>query len=102
MHTNVVVVILFAIATGVALIARRLKLPYTAALVVAGLVIGAGQWVAAPHLSKDLLFALFLPGLIFEAAFHIKAEQFWANKLAVFGLAVPGVVAAIATTAFIL
>jgi CPA1 family monovalent cation:H+ antiporter len=102
MHLELVVVLLFAIATGVALVARWLKLPYTAALVVAGLIIGAGNWVPAPHLSKDLLFAVFLPGLLFEAAFHLDAKQFWANKFAICGLAVPGVIAAICVTAFIL
>lgn len=102
MHLELVLVLLFTIATGVALTARWLKVPYTAALVLAGLVIGAGNWVAAPHLSKDLLFAVFLPGLLFEAAFHIDSKKFWENKLAITGLAVPGVVAAISVTAFIL
>ena len=102
MHLELVVVLLFAIATGVALIARWLKVPYTTALVAAGLIVGAGRWVPAPHLSKDLLFAVFLPGLLFEAAFHLDAKQFWANKLAICGLAVPGVVAAICVTAFVL
>jgi CPA1 family monovalent cation:H+ antiporter len=102
MHIELVVVVLFAIATAVALIARRLQLPYTVALVVAGLVFGAGNWVPAPHLSRSLLFAVFLPGLIFEAAFHIEAKRFWADRLTIFGLALPGVLASIATTAFIL
>ncbi|MEO7034927.1 MAG: sodium:proton antiporter, partial [Polyangiaceae bacterium] len=82
--------------------ARWLKVPYTSALVVAGLIIGAGKWVPAPHLSKDLLFTVFLPGLLFEAAFHLNAKHFWANKWAVSGLAVPGVVLAIGVTAFLL
>lgn len=102
MHFELVFVLLFAISTGVALAARWMKLPYTAALVLAGLVIGAGHWVSPPHLSKDLLFAVFLPGLLFEAAFHIDSRSFWANRLAVFGLAVPGVVMAICVTAFLL
>lgn len=102
MHLDLVVVLLFSIATGVALAARWLKIPYTAALVVAGLVVGAGKWVAAPHLSRDLLFAVFLPGLLFEAAFHIDSKKFFANKLAIHALAVPGVVVAIAVTALIL
>jgi CPA1 family monovalent cation:H+ antiporter len=101
MHSELVFVLLFAIATGVALTARWLKVPYTAALVVAGLAIGTGHWMAAPHLSKELLFAVFLPGLLFEAAFHIDSKKFWANKLAIHGLAVPGVMVAIGVTAFL-
>lgn len=56
----------------------------------------------APHLTKALLFGIFLPGLLFEAAFHIEFKQFWRNRLAVFSLALPGVVVAIVLTALIL
>jgi CPA1 family monovalent cation:H+ antiporter len=102
MHLDLIIVILFSVATGVALAARWLKIPYTAALVIAGIALGAGRWVPVPHLSKDLLFAVFLPGLLFEAAFHIDAEKYWANKLAIHLLAVPGVVVAISLTAYFL
>lgn len=102
MNLELVFVLLFAIATAVALLARRLNVPYTAALVVAGLVLGAFDWVDAPHLTKDLLFAVFLPGLLFEAAFHIDFKKFWANKLTVSSLAIPGVVVAISVTALML
>jgi CPA1 family monovalent cation:H+ antiporter len=102
MHLDLVLVLLFAIATGVALAARWIKVPYTAALVLAGLAIGAGRWVSPPHLSKELLFAVFLPGLLFEAAFHLDAKKFWGNRRAIIALAVPGVVAAIVVTALLL
>ncbi len=98
MHLELVFVLLFAVATGVALLARRFNVPYTVALVVAGIVLGSGDWVDAPHLTKDLLFAVFLPGLLFEAAFHIDFKKFWANKIAINSLAIPGVVLAIAAT----
>jgi Na+:H+ antiporter len=96
------VVLLFAVATAVALIARWLRVPYTVALVAAGLALGAAHAFEAPHLTKDLLFAVFLPGLLFEAAFHLRFEKFWENKKAVLALAVPGVAAATALTAFVL
>lgn len=102
MHLDLALVILFSVATAVALAARWLKVPYTVALVLTGLAIGVIQWRSAPHLSKELLFAVFLPGLLFEAAFHIDAKKLWANRLTVPALAVPGVVAAIAFTAFLI
>jgi CPA1 family monovalent cation:H+ antiporter len=46
--------------------------------------------------------SVFLPGLIFEAAFHIEFREFWRNRLAITSLAVPGVVAATVLTALIL
>ena len=94
-------VILFSIATTVAILVRRFRAPYTVALVVVGLVIGSLHVVEAPHLTKELLFAIILPGLLFEAAFNLDMKVFWSNRRAISGLAVPGVVVAIALTAAI-
>jgi CPA1 family monovalent cation:H+ antiporter len=99
MHPEIAFVALFSIATAVALVARWLKVPYTVALVVAGLGLGAAHAFEPPHLTKELLYAVFLPGLIFEAAFALEFKHFWHNKLAIFSLAIPGLIAAIALTA---
>lgn len=93
---------LFLVATAVALIARWLRAPFTVALVIAGLSLGASRALSPPHLSKELLFAVFLPGLLFEAAFHLDFQKFWTNKLAIHALAIPGLVVAIGLTAVIL
>lgn len=90
------------VATTVAIGARWLRLPYTVALVLAGLLLGSLHLFPAPELTKNLLFSIFLPGLIFEAAFHIDVHEFWRNRGAVIALAVPGVVASIALTVVIL
>ena len=102
MHIEIALVALFAVATAVALVARRFKLPYTVALVIAGLALGTARAFEAPRLTKELLYAVFLPGLLFEAAYALEFRRFWQNKLAVFSLAMPGLVAAIAMTAGVL
>lgn len=102
MDTEVIVVALFSVATAVALIARRFKLPYTVALVVGGLVLGSASALHPPHLTKELLYSVFLPGLLFEAAFHLEFRRFWQNKMAVFALAIPGLVAAVGLTTLLL
>jgi len=94
MFTALTLVALFTVATAVALVARRLRVPYTVALVVAGLVLGSGHVFTPPALTKDLLFAVFLPGLIFEAAFALPSEELWNNKWVVSFLALPGVIIA--------
>ncbi len=61
--------LLLLIAAVVSMLARRLRLPYTVGLVIAGLGIA---FMAVPleiSLTKDLIFKAFLPPLIFEAAF---------------------------------
>ncbi len=102
MRSAVVVVALFAVATAVALVARRWKLPYTVALVIAGLALGSAQLFEAPHLTKDLLYTVFLPGLLYEAAFHLEFRRFLQNKIAILSLAIPGVIVAIVIMASIL
>ena len=94
-------IILFCIATAVAIAVRRLRVPYTVALVIAGLALGSLRAVAVPHLTKELLFSVFLPGLLFEAAFHLDYADFRRHWAAISALAIPGVVAAVGLTALI-
>ncbi|MGA7990704.1 MAG: cation:proton antiporter [Thermoanaerobaculia bacterium] len=102
MHPEHVFLLLFTLATAVALVARQLRLPYTIALVIAGLAFGTLQLVEPPHLTQEILYALILPGLLFEAAFHLRASDAWRNRLAIGTLALPGVMAGIAVTAGLL
>ncbi|MCE9668010.1 Na+/H+ antiporter [Myxococcus stipitatus] len=102
MHFELAFVLIFAVATAVAIAARYFKIPYTVALVVAGLSLGAVHAFEPPHLTKELLFALILPGLLFEAAFHVEFRKFWKNKLAIHSMAIPGVAASAGLTALIL
>ena len=102
MESETILVLLFVVATAVAIAVQRLAVPYTVALVLTGIVLGLLHAFEAPHLTKALLFSVFLPGLLFEAAFYIEFKQFWRNRLTIHSLALPGVVAAIALTAVIL
>lgn len=95
-------ILLFVIATAVAIAVRRLYVPYTVALVIAGLVLGGLHLFPAPHLTQDLLYSIFLPGLLFDAAFHIEFEEFWRNRIAISALAVPGVIASTVLVALLL
>src|SRR5664279_423 len=102
MESETTLVLLFVVATAVAIAVQRLAIPYTVALVLTGIVLGLLHAFEAPHLTKALLFSVFLPGLLFDAAFYIEFKQFWRNRLTIHSLALPGVVAAIALTAVIL
>jgi CPA1 family monovalent cation:H+ antiporter len=94
--------ILLFIASLVAIFARRLQIPYTIGLVITGWVLA---WVAvAPnvHFSKELVYGVLLPPLIFEAAFHLKWRHLRADLAPVLVLATAGVVIAAGVTAAIL
>lgn len=96
------VIVLYCIATAVAVVTQRFRIPYTASLLVIGLLLGGLHLVALPHLTRDLLFAVFLPGLLFEAAYHLKPRELRENAWVISVLAVPGVIATIALIAFLL
>jgi CPA1 family monovalent cation:H+ antiporter len=101
MNTEATFIILFSIATGIALLVRNFRVPYTVALVLTGLILGATGVMTPPHLTRELLFAIFLPGLLFDAAFNIEAREFWHNRFTIGALAVPGVLAGIVLTGVI-
>jgi monovalent cation:H+ antiporter, CPA1 family len=96
------IILLYCVATMVAIASRRLRVPYTAALLLAGVALGALHVAALPHLTKELLFAVFLPGLLFEAAYNLEVRELRDNAWTIGTLAVPGVVAAIILTAALL
>jgi CPA1 family monovalent cation:H+ antiporter len=92
-------ILLFCVATAVAITVRRFHAPYTVALVLTGLGLGALGVIEPPHLTEELLFAVFLPGLLFEAAFHLDFNSVRQNSRTILSLAVPGVIVAIGLTA---
>ena len=96
------VFLLLLVAAVVAILADRVRVPYTVALVLVGILLGSLRVLEPPHLTKELLFAVFLPGLVFEAAFHLPPEEFRQGRFTIFALAVPGVLLALALTALIM
>ena len=64
-------ILLLIVAAAVAVTARRLGAPYTVGLVLVGLALGATSWFGELRLSSDLVFYVFLPVLLFEAAFNL-------------------------------
>ena len=97
-----VLVLLLVITLAIALIARPLRLPYTLILVVVGLLIGFSPLLPDLHFNPDVVLFLFLPALLFEGAWNVDARQLIANWLAVFLLAVPGLLLSVLVVAALL
>jgi CPA1 family monovalent cation:H+ antiporter len=83
--------LLLLIASLIGIVAQRFNLPYTVALVVFGLALGATPLERPIVLTPDLVLLVFLPGLLFEAAIHLHVELLRRTWRAVLGLAGPGV-----------
>jgi CPA1 family monovalent cation:H+ antiporter len=59
---------LLLIAAVAAMISRRLRLPYSVGLVVAGILLAAMPFAPKISLTRELIFTALLPPLLFEAA----------------------------------
>src|ERR1700733_4108115 len=90
---------LLLISALVAMLTRRLQLPYTVGLVLAGMALYVLQIHIKWHLSKDLIFSVFLPPLVFEAALFINWKNFKKDLAVIAVLASAGVMFAAAVTA---
>ncbi len=84
------IVQVLAVVLLVALAVRRIRLPYTVALVVAGLVLAVRGGMHL-ELTPGLVLGLFVPPLIFEAAFHLQLKDLKADLTPIVAMAVPGV-----------
>jgi CPA1 family monovalent cation:H+ antiporter len=103
-HVESQVLILLLIAALVGMVARRLRTPYTLALVVVGLLLGFVHLDALDGVSlkPEILLLLLLPALLFEAALHVDVQEFRRNLAPILTLAVPGVLVAVGATSGLL
>jgi CPA1 family monovalent cation:H+ antiporter len=68
--------VLLLVACIIAMISRRFGLPYSVGLVAAGLAIALVPNTPKLPLSRDLIFNIFLPPLVFEAALQLRWPRF--------------------------
>jgi CPA1 family monovalent cation:H+ antiporter len=88
--TETLIIELMLIASLVAIAVRRLRIPYTVALVVVGLLL-TFQNPLDFELTPELILTLFVPPLVFEAAFHLNFALLRRNLSGILLLAIPGV-----------
>jgi CPA1 family monovalent cation:H+ antiporter len=86
-------------ASIVAMLCRRLHLPYSIGLVSAGIILALLPVQLNLPLSRDLIFEIFLPPLVFEAALQLPWGRFRRELPVTLLLAFPGVAIAAAVVA---
>jgi CPA1 family monovalent cation:H+ antiporter len=91
-QVETVIIELILVATLVAIVVGRIRLPYTVALVLVGLFLSYQRPVRL-EVTPELILALFVPPLIFEAGFHLDFRLLRETLVPVLILAVPGVLA---------
>lgn len=91
--------LLLLVACLVAIITRRIGFPYAVGLVIAGIALNITGFRSGIELTPDLIFTLFLPPLVFEAALHLRWKQFCQEAPLVLNLAFIGTVLSAAVVA---
>jgi CPA1 family monovalent cation:H+ antiporter len=98
---EIAVIIGLLIITLVAILVRRINIPYTVALVVAGLALALARsyqifnfQIPDQAAAGELILALFVPLLVFEGALHVNWRSFKLDLIPILLLAVAGVLVA--------
>ena len=89
-YTLLKFLLLLSAAFILILLARRLKIAYPIFLVLAGLIISIIPGMPVINIEPELIFLIFLPPLLYEAAWWTSWNEFWKWKrpisLLAFGL----------------
>jgi len=93
------IAVLLLVAALVAIIARRLHMPYATGLVVTGIALTALPNAPRVEMTRELIFTALLPPLIFEAALFLPWRLLRREVLLVLLLATLGLVLAAAVVA---
>ncbi|HVF29874.1 MAG TPA: Na+/H+ antiporter [Pyrinomonadaceae bacterium] len=93
--------ILIIIILGLVMVANRLRLAYPIVLVVGGLLLSFFTQFSQLTISPDLVFFIFLPPLLYEAAWQVSWKEFWKWRRIITGFAFPIVIFTSTIIAFI-
>ncbi len=74
-----IVLFILAIMIVLSAAADRIRLPYPILLIIAGMGLGFIPALPDVELNPDVIFLIFLPPLLYDAAFHISYKEFKTN-----------------------
>jgi len=101
-HSPILVGLAFAtLVVALTAFGRRLPVPAPVLQVVAGLLLAALPGVTVPTLQPDLVFFVFLPPILWAAAFFTSLREFKANRRPIGLLAIGLVIATSLTVAIV-
>lgn len=87
MENYSIVIFILAIMIGLSAIADKIRLPYPILLVAAGIGIGFIPNMPEIVINPEVIFLIFLPPLLYDAAFNISKNEFRHNFRMITGLA---------------
>jgi Na+/H+ antiporter len=85
-------VFLILIILALVLVANKLKLPYPIVLVVGGLGLSLLSLFSNLTIDPEMVFFIFLPPLLYEAAWQVSWKEFWKWRKVIVSFAFPVVI----------
>ena len=85
-------VYLILIILALVMIANKLRLAYPIVLVVGGLILSFTKAFSNIAIDPELIFFIFLPPLLYEAAWQVSWKEFWKWRRAITSFAFPIVI----------
>mgnify|MGYP001595379589 FL=1 len=95
-------ILLIAISIIIYVIAKKINISYTLALMSSGIILSFIGLIPKIELTHDLLVMVFLPALLFEAALHFSANELKQYASTIVILAIPVVFLTAITIAIVL
>lgn len=79
MESYSVIIVLLAVAIGLSPIAEKIKVPYPILLLITGILVGFIPGFGGIAINPEVVFLIFLPPMLYDAAFNIPIREFRAN-----------------------
>ncbi|MGA7273250.1 MAG: cation:proton antiporter, partial [Candidatus Udaeobacter sp.] len=98
-ETELILICLVAVAL-LAIIARKIGIPYPILLTIGGVVLALVPGLPAIHLEPKLVFNLFLPPLLYPAAIFTSWRDFRLNLRSILPMAIVLVLLTMTVTAY--
>jgi monovalent cation/hydrogen antiporter len=92
---------LIFIILALVMLANKLKLAYPIVLVVGGLLLSFTNLFSTVTIDPELIFLIFLPPLLYEAAWQVSWKEFWKWRRVITSFAFPIVILTSCVIAFV-
>lgn len=95
-YTSLLVIILFIV-----MLAQKIRVAYPILLVLVGLPLGFVPFLQGIEIQPELIFVIFLPPLLYEAAWNTSWKDFWKWRRVISSFAFPVVIITSCVVAFV-
>src|SRR6187397_2350923 len=99
-YTFIEYVFLILIILALVMLANKLKLAYPIVLVIGGLVLSFATAFSNVVIDPEMVFFIFLPPLLYEAAWQVSWKEFWKWRRVIMSFAFPIVIITSCVVAF--